>query len=76
LPVGIDPIRGLSFLETSTNPFITVLKHGANAERRLNLARAFNPLASITEVAVRRFFILSAPKATRDAYLLPKRRRS
>ena len=38
---------GLSFLETSANPFVTVLGAPEGAERRLNFAQAFNPLGSI-----------------------------
>src|SRR5579863_3553486 len=50
---------GLSFLETSANPFVTVLGPPQGAERRLNFARAFNPLGSITGVVIGRFFIFS-----------------
>jgi MFS transporter, FHS family, L-fucose permease len=50
---------GLSFLETSANPFVTVLGPPEGAERRLNFAQAFNPLGSITGVAIGRFFIFS-----------------
>jgi FHS family L-fucose permease-like MFS transporter len=70
---------GLSFLETSANPFVTVLGPAQSAERRLNLAQAFNPLGSITGILVGRFFIFSGveyrpdqiesmPRAARDAY--------
>jgi FHS family L-fucose permease-like MFS transporter len=50
---------GLAFLETSANPLVTVLGDPEGAERRLNLAQAFNPLGSITGVLVGRQFILS-----------------
>ena len=50
---------GLSFLETAANPFVTVLGPPQGAERRLNFARAFNPLGSITGVVIGRFFIFS-----------------
>ncbi|HTL92547.1 MAG TPA: L-fucose:H+ symporter permease [Steroidobacteraceae bacterium] len=50
---------GLSFLETSANPFVTVLGSPEGAERRLNFAQAFNPLGSITGVVIGRFFIFS-----------------
>jgi FHS family L-fucose permease-like MFS transporter len=50
---------GLSFLETSANPFVTVLGPPEGAERRLNFAQAFNPLGSITGVVIGRFFIFS-----------------
>ena len=55
---------GLSFLETSANPFVTVLGPAEGAERRLNFAQAFNPLGSITGVAIGRFFIFSGADAT------------
>src|SRR6202020_884180 len=38
---------GLAFLETSANPFVTVLGPIVSSTRRLNLAQAFNPLGSI-----------------------------
>ena len=50
---------GLAFLETSANPFVTLLGPADSAERRLNLAQAFNPLGSITGVLVGRLFIFS-----------------
>lgn len=50
---------GLAFLETSANPFVTVLGAAQGAERRLNFAQAFNPLGSITGVVIGRFFIFS-----------------
>ncbi len=70
---------GLSFLETSANPFVTVLGPAQGAERRLNFAQAFNPLGSIAGIAIGRFFIFSGtdytatqvaamPNATRAAY--------
>ena len=55
---------GLSFLETSANPFVTVLGPPADAERRLNFAQAFNPLGSITGVVIGRFFIFSGAEDT------------
>jgi FHS family L-fucose permease-like MFS transporter len=54
---------GLTFLETSANPLITILGNAEGAERRLNLAQAFNPLGSITGVLIGRQFILSASQA-------------
>ncbi len=50
---------GLAFLETCANPLVTLLGDPAGAERRLNLAQAFNPLGSITGVLVGQHFILS-----------------
>jgi MFS transporter, FHS family, L-fucose permease len=55
---------GLAFLETSANPFVTVLGPPETSERRLNLAQAFNPLGSITGVLVGRFFIFSGIEHT------------
>lgn len=55
---------GLSFLETSANPFVTVLGAPEGAERRLNFAQAFNPLGSITGVVIGRFFIFSGTEYT------------
>jgi FHS family L-fucose permease-like MFS transporter len=55
---------GLSFLETSANPFVTVLGPPEGAERRLNFAQAFNPLGSITGVVIGRFFIFSGADDT------------
>ena len=57
---------GLAFLETSANPFVTVLGPAETAERRLNLAQAFNPLGSITGVYVGRAFIFSGIEHTPD----------
>lgn len=50
---------GLSFLETSANPLMTVLGAPEGAQRRLNLAQAFNPLGVLSGVAIGGFFIVS-----------------
>ncbi len=55
---------GLAFLETSANPFITVLGPPETAERRLNLAQSFNPLGAITGVIIGRNFIFSGVEYT------------
>ena len=39
---------GLSFLETSSNPYILSMGTEATATRRLNLAQSFNPMGSLT----------------------------
>ncbi|MDR1813920.1 MAG: L-fucose:H+ symporter permease [Tannerella sp.] len=39
---------GLSFLETTSNPYILALGPDENSTRRLNFAQAFNPMGSIT----------------------------
>src|SRR5579859_5734822 len=44
---------GLAFLETSANPFVTLLGTPETATRRLNWAQAFNPLGSITGILIR-----------------------
>jgi FHS family L-fucose permease-like MFS transporter len=55
---------GLAFLETSANPFVTVLGPASSAARRLNLAQAFNPLGSITGILVGQHFIFSGVEHT------------
>ncbi|MBV8804068.1 MAG: L-fucose:H+ symporter permease [Sinobacteraceae bacterium] len=55
---------GLAFLETSANPFVTVLGPPSSAARRLNLAQAFNPLGSITGVLIGQHFIFSGIEHT------------
>lgn len=58
---------GLAFLETSANPLVTVLGDPAHAERRLNLAQAFNPFGSIVGVAVGSQLIFSDHSADTNA---------
>jgi MFS transporter, FHS family, L-fucose permease len=50
---------GLSFLETAANPFIAELGDPETSERRLNFSQAFNPLGSISGVAIGTAFIFS-----------------
>jgi len=50
---------GLSFLETSANPFILAMGPESTATRRLNLAQSFNPLGSLVGMFTARDFILS-----------------
>lgn len=50
---------GLSFLETSANPYILAMGPDTTATRRLNLAQAFNPLGSLTGMFVASQFILT-----------------
>jgi FHS family L-fucose permease-like MFS transporter len=50
---------GLSFLETSANPYILSMGPAETATRRLNFAQAFNPLGSITGMLVARNLILA-----------------
>lgn len=50
---------GLSFLETSANPYILAMGPESTGTRRLNLAQAFNPLGSLMGMLVAKQFILS-----------------
>lgn len=49
---------GLSFLETTANPYILSMGDPSTATRRLNLAQAFNPMGSIVGMFVASMFIL------------------
>ena len=48
---------GLSFLETSCNPYILAMGPEETATRRLNLAQAFNPMGSLLGMYVAMNFI-------------------
>ena len=50
---------GLSFLETSSNPYILGMGDERTATRRLNLAQAFNPIGSLLGMFAAMFFIQS-----------------
>lgn len=50
---------GLSFLETSANPYIVAMGPEESGTRRLNLAQSFNPVGSITGVVLSQLYILS-----------------
>ncbi len=50
---------GLSILETTCNPYIIAMGPEETGVRRLNFAQSFNPIGSITGVALSKFFILS-----------------
>lgn len=50
---------GLSFLETSANPYILSMGEPSQATRRLNLAQAFNPIGSLLGMFVAMEFIQS-----------------
>jgi FHS family L-fucose permease-like MFS transporter len=62
---------GLSFLETSANPYVLSMGDPATATRRLNFAQAFNPLGSLTGMFVAKALILAnlnvATEAERQA---------
>ncbi|MFC1763454.1 sugar MFS transporter [Planctomycetota bacterium] len=57
---------GLSFLETTANPYILSMGDEATATRRLNLAQAFNPMGSIVGMFVASMFILAALNGTSE----------
>lgn len=48
---------GLSFLETSSNPYILSMGDESTATRRLNLAQAFNPIGSLLGMFAAMVFI-------------------
>jgi len=59
---------GLAFLETTANPFILSLGSKETSTRRLNLAQAFNPLGSLSGMAVASLIVLPALQSdARDA---------
>ena len=49
---------GLAFLETTANPFILSLGSKETSTRRLNLAQAFNPMGSLSGMAVASLVVL------------------
>ena len=49
---------GLAFLETTANPFILSLGDKDSATRRLNFAQSFNPMGSLSGMAIASFVIL------------------
>ena len=57
---------GLAFLETTANPFILSLGTKETSTRRLNLAQAFNPIGSLTGMAVASWVVL--PSLLSDAH--------
>ncbi len=64
---------GLSFLETSCNPYILSMGPEETATRRLNLAQAFNPIGSLLGMYVAMNFIQNRlnPMGTSERALLP-----
>lgn len=63
---------GLSFLETSANPFILSMGPEDTATRRLNLAQSFNPIGSVIGMFAAMFFIQARlnPMSTEERSLL------
>ena len=51
---------GLAFLETTANPFILSLGSKETSTRRLNMAQAFNPMGSLSGMAVASLIVLPA----------------
>lgn len=49
---------GLAFLETTANPLILSLGDRATSTRRLNFAQSFNPMGSLTGMAVASLIVL------------------
>ncbi len=64
---------GLSFLETSCNPYILSMGDEQTATRRLNMAQCFNPCGSIIGMYVAMNFIQSRlnPMSSEERGLLP-----
>ena len=64
---------GLSFLETSANPYILSMGTEETSTRRLNLAQSFNPLGSLAGMYVAMNFIQARinPMETAERALLP-----
>ena len=63
---------GLSFLETSCNPYILSMGPEESATRRLNLAQCFNPMGSLAGMYVAMNFIQArlSPLSTEERALL------
>ena len=55
---------GLSFLETSANPYILSMGDSATATRRLNFAQSFNPMGSLLGMFTAQQLILSRLNTT------------
>ena len=58
---------GLSFLETSANPYILAMGPEETATQRLNFAQSFNPMGSFLGMLVARNFILARLDQTDEA---------
>ena len=63
---------GLSFLETSCNPYIMTMGSAETATRRLNFAQCFNPMGSLMGMYVAMNFIQNRldPRSTAERALL------
>lgn len=58
---------GLSFLETSANPYILAMGPEENSTRRLNFSQSFNPMGSIVGMFVASQLILAKLDTTDEA---------
>jgi len=58
---------GLAFLETACNPYILSLGDPKTATQRLNLAQAFNPIGSLTGIAIATFVLAPALETSKFA---------
>ena len=67
---------GLSFLETSANPYVLAMGPEETATRRLNFAQAFNPMGSITGMFVASNLILNNLNTATEAERLEIRKAS
>ena len=63
---------GLSFLETSANPYILSMGAEESSTQRLNFAQSFNPIGSITGMFIAKTFIQAGldPRDTAQRQLL------
>ena len=67
---------GLSFLETSANPYILSMGAEETSTQRLNLAQSFNPIGSITGMYIASTFIqarINSADTTERALLSPEK---
>ena len=64
---------GLSFLETSANPYILSMGDEETSTQRLNLAQAFNPMGTLIGIFVAKDYILAKlnPMSTEERAVLP-----
>lgn len=64
---------GLSFLETSCNPYIYCMGSEETATQRLNLAQAFNPIGNLAGMWVAMHYIQArmSPMSTTERHNLP-----
>ena len=58
---------GLSFLETSSNPYILAMGPEETSTRRLNLAQSFNPIGSLIGMLTAKELILAKLNPTNEA---------